>query len=103
MPEPQRGASMRILIQESKRSKFPPALLVTTLQNPVDPALHAVRCRVMFRIMSEVEGMTQHLLSKAFRRDRHRVRDMVRMGGEQNDELRDRHLKQTPPEKENDQ
>ena len=76
MPEPQRGQAMRVIIAEAKRTGFPPALLVTTLQNPVPKDLYAARCHLVW-LMSRIEGVTVLMLSRALRRDRHRVRDMI--------------------------
>jgi hypothetical protein len=77
MPEPQRTRSMRILVQEAKAERVPPAMLVTHLPVSQERLMTAARVRVMQRILREVPGVSMRMLALAFRRDRHRIRDLV--------------------------
>ena len=84
MPEPQRTLSMRILVTEARSAKVPPAMLVTHLPQGEDRMHSATRALVMRRILAEVEGVSVRMLARAFRRDAHRIRDLVK---EKNKEL----------------
>lgn len=77
MPDPQRGASLRILIAEARAADVPPAMLVTHLPHAEEMRYTVVRARVMRRISDEVEGMTMKMLARAFRRNPRRVKDFL--------------------------
>jgi len=78
MPEPQRTRALKILITEAKKAKIPPAMLVTHLPYGENLKYKPARERIMSRIMKEVPGMTLNMLSRAFRRDKHWVREAVK-------------------------
>lgn len=77
MPDPQREAAMKILIQEAKAAKVPPAMLVTHLPHAEEMKLTAIRSRVICRIHAEVPGIGIKMLARAFRRDHRRIRDLL--------------------------
>jgi hypothetical protein len=77
MPEPQRSLAMKILIEEAKAAKVPPAMLVTHLPHAEEMKLTAIRCRVVQRIHAEVEGAGLRMLARAFRRDCRRIKDLI--------------------------
>lgn len=77
MPSPQREQSMRILMEEAKLAGVAAAMLVTHLPRAEERAYTEPKAKAMKRMMAEVQGMSVRMLARAFRRDCHRIRDML--------------------------
>lgn len=77
MPSPQREQAMRILMEEAKSAGVAAAMLVTHLPRAEERSYTEPKVKAMRRIMADVDGMSIRMLSRAFRRDCHRIRDML--------------------------
>lgn len=78
MPEPQRGAVMKILVAECRKANVPPALLVSHLPRAEERGYTELRGVVWRRVFAEVPDMNVRMLAVAFRRDAHQVRNALR-------------------------